>query len=53
MISKSLFTLLLLFTLVGVSYGGGCTTETIILPSGEIIICTTCCTGGYCTTSCT
>jgi len=29
-----------------------CVTNTTILPSGRMVICTTCCTGGFCNTTC-
>ena len=29
-----------------------CTTNTFILPDGRMIVCTTCCMGAYCTTTC-
>ena len=29
-----------------------CTTQTVVLPSGEIKTCSTCCTGDNCTTLC-
>ena len=29
-----------------------CTTNTIFLPDGKIMICTTCCYGNNCTTTC-
>jgi hypothetical protein len=29
-----------------------CTTHTIFLPDGRTVICTTCCYGGGCTTTC-
>lgn len=29
-----------------------CVTNTTILPSGRMVICTTCCHGGFCNTTC-
>lgn len=29
-----------------------CTTQTIIMPSGKMMVCTTCCSFGNCTTTC-
>lgn len=29
-----------------------CVTNTTFLPSGKMVICTTCCTGNHCTTTC-
>ena len=29
-----------------------CTTTTVFLPGGKTMFCTTCCSGGHCTTFC-
>ena len=31
----------------------GCFTNTVFTPQGQVLICTTCCDAGQCTTSCT
>lgn len=31
----------------------GCFTNTVVTPNGQVVICTTCCENGMCTTNCT
>ena len=51
---KAIATLLAFFTatFASVAYAQ-CTTQTYIMPSGKMMICTTCCYYGNCTTTCT
>ncbi len=38
--------------LAPVAAAARCVTETIIGPGGKVVICTTCCYGNQCTTTC-
>ena len=51
---KAIATLLAFFTatFASVAYAQ-CTTQTYIMPSGKMMVCTTCCNYGNCTTTCT
>lgn len=54
--------LVLVFALLAVLIGGSgmfardacaaCSTSTTFLPDGSVVICTTCCSGGNCWTTC-
>ena len=35
----------------GVVYAG-CVTNTVVTPNGQLVVCTTCCENGMCTTTC-
>ena len=37
--------------LAGVAYAG-CFTNTVVTPNGQLVVCTTCCENGMCTTTC-
>ena len=41
---------------LGLTFAGAvyaqCTTQTIIMPNGKMMVCTTCCSFGNCTTTC-
>ena len=50
---KIVATILTVFsaTFANVAYAS-CTTQTIIMPNGKMMVCTTCCNFGNCTTTC-
>jgi len=49
---KKLVTAVLLALFVSGPAWATCTTNTLLLPDGRMMFCTTCCSGGNCTTTC-
>ena len=45
--------LALILAAVATAAYAGCFTNTVITPDGTVLICTTCCENGMCTTNCT
>lgn len=51
MLKKFTVSIALSMLMLGVAYA--CTTQTLITPSGDVIVCTVCCDNmGNCTTTC-
>lgn len=49
---KKIIAFIIAATVASVAYAN-CTTSSFITPEGKMIVCTSCCFGGQCTTSCT